>query len=93
MERICVSPIGTVPCMTNADCPAGPSGIHGQCMDATTQSSPGDGVYHTCWLPFFEAVDRFQCWAGNPGAPCGGNSDCNSNNCAGLSNISMGACK
>jgi hypothetical protein len=92
LERICVSPIGTIDCTTDADCPTSPSGLHGKCMDATTESQPGDGVYHTCWLPFFQSIDRFQCWGNNTGAACGVDTDCFSNKCLGVTMVSLGTC-
>jgi len=82
-ERVCVTPIGTIACMTDADCPTSPSGQHGKCFDASVQSSPGDGVYHTCWLPYVAATMAFGCWQQNTGAACGAAADCISKSCVG----------
>jgi hypothetical protein len=83
VERVCVAPIGTMMCTTDAGCPTSPSGMHGKCMDATVNSSPGDGVYHTCWLPFIPATYRFTCWEGNKTAACDKGADCFSKMCVG----------
>jgi hypothetical protein len=95
VERICVSPIGTIMCMTDADCPKSPSGLHGKCMDETVQSTPGDGIYHTCWLPYVSGSSRFECWAGNTGAGCIAPGDCINKVCIGGNTTTMqpGTCK
>jgi hypothetical protein len=95
VERVCAAPLGSVPCTSDAQCPVSPSGVHGKCMDASTNSSPGDGVYHTCWLPFVLAADRFVCWPENTNAACYTGADCISKQCMGaMPAMQMpGACK
>ncbi len=93
LERTCIAPRGTLSCMVDADCPTSPSGLHGKCLDMTTGSSPGDGVYHTCWFPYFAAENRFGCWAANSGAACGADADCVSMKCIGASASGLGACQ
>ena len=92
LERVCVAPIGTINCTSDAQCPKAASGLNGKCMDATVESQPGDGVYHTCWLPYFQSIDSFQCWANNTGADCGVDADCLSKHCLGVSPVSLGTC-
>jgi len=75
-ERICTAPIGGTPCSTDANCPTSPSGQHGACMDTAENSAPGDGVYHTCWLPYNTATARFACWPANTGSPCYKSTEC-----------------
>lgn len=83
-ERVCALPLGSGnACMTDADCPVSPSTQHGKCMDATVQSSPGDGFYETCWYPYIAATARFDCWCGNKGTGCYSNTDCCSKSCKG----------
>jgi hypothetical protein len=94
LARICVSPIGTLQCPNDQDteCPTSPSGLHGKCMDESVESTPGDGIYHTCWLPYIASIDSFQCWANNTGAACGVDGDCVSNKCLGATMVALGTC-
>jgi hypothetical protein len=51
-------------CTTDNDCPVGPSGKHGHCFgtNPNDNSSPGDGVYHTCYLTWNFVNFKFGCW-------------------------------
>jgi hypothetical protein len=86
VERVCALPLGKGAACPNDDdteCPLSPSGQHGKCMDASVQSSPGDGIYETCWYPYTAATGLFACWQGNKGAACYVNTDCTSKSCKG----------
>jgi hypothetical protein len=52
-------------CTVDADCPAGPSGKHGECLDEGEGLTSSDGAYHRCYLPYFPAPNKFQCWTAN----------------------------
>jgi hypothetical protein len=84
-EHICFDPSFSTSCNSDADCPLTPGGIHGKCLDATTQTQMGDPTYHKCFIPFYKATDRFSCWCENKGAGCLANKDCCSNKCLGAS--------
>jgi hypothetical protein len=89
VERFCRSPLGLMKCTSDAQCPVAPSGLHGKCMDQTSNSNPGDGVYHTCAPHYIAATARFGCWLGNPTSACDVDGDCTSKMCVGA-NPTMG---
>lgn len=50
-------------CTTDEDCPTAPNGtLHGECLDSGEQVPSNDPLYHRCFLPYFAASNRFQCW-------------------------------
>src|SRR5262249_40285846 len=80
-DGYCILPPGSMACTSDASCPTSPSGLHGMCLDERAEVQPGDGAYHTCYLPFLQDLDAFTCWGNNAGAACGANGDCVSKNC------------
>jgi hypothetical protein len=53
---------GCVECTTDLDCPASPSGRHGECFDEGEGYTPSDAVYHRCYLPYDAPDNKFECW-------------------------------
>jgi hypothetical protein len=49
-------------CTTSADCPTSPSGKHGYCLDENLGLSPGDSLYHHCYVPFNLTSYKTSCW-------------------------------
>lgn len=49
-------------CTSNADCPKSPSGKSGECLDENEGVSPGDSVYHRCYVPLNAASYKAGCW-------------------------------
>ncbi|MBK7859013.1 MAG: hypothetical protein IPJ65_10415 [Archangiaceae bacterium] len=60
-ERSCVDPKFSATCTTNNDCPVAPSGLHGTCLGPAQQISPGDALYHHCYVPE-DANEAFTCY-------------------------------
>ena len=62
--RACYDLVTVFDCTTDNDCPAGKSGIHGHCWgtDSDDGSTPGDGYYHTCYLPLDTTTFQTSCW-------------------------------
>jgi hypothetical protein len=95
-EKVCVDIGNGSPCTTDDDCPTTPEGKHGLCADDRIGSSSGDGIFHTCYLPPYNAsTNQFSCWRGNTGTGCYTNDDCFSKKCVGGNATSgaVGACQ
>ena len=90
--RACFQP--NIACTTSAMCPKSPSGQRGVCLDETVNVASTSPDYHTCYLPFIAATQRFGCWPGNEGAACNGGADCASKSCKGAdaANMQTGTC-
>jgi hypothetical protein len=93
--RTCLISAGTMDCTVDSDCPKSPSGLYGACLGAAEESSPGDGVYQTCFAPFIAAADGYACWCGNTGTACYTAADCCNKGCKDADELNMtpGTCK
>lgn len=51
-------------CTSDADCPAAPapSTRRGMCLDGRVNLMQGDPGYHTCYLPYNAALNKFKCF-------------------------------
>jgi len=51
-------------CTTDSDCPASPSGLHGECLDGTEGFTSTDELYHHCYFPskLVDNIPKFGCW-------------------------------
>jgi len=61
-ERVCFDYSFSDVCAGGLDseCPASPSGAHGECQDEDAGAEPGDSVYHRCYFPY--QSDEYSCW-------------------------------
>ncbi|MHB8875043.1 MAG: hypothetical protein ACYC8T_15265 [Myxococcaceae bacterium] len=51
-ERSCVDARWAQSCVTNADCPVAPSGLHGTCFNAANGTDPTDWNWQLCYAPY-----------------------------------------
>jgi hypothetical protein len=58
-ERGCFDESFPTACTVDTDCPLSPGNRHGRCLNENDGVSPGDAVYHKCYLPF--KIDGFTC--------------------------------
>lgn len=49
-------------CVTDADCPTSPGGVHGSCLDESFGLAPGDPIYQRCYLPINLVDNKTSCW-------------------------------
>jgi hypothetical protein len=82
-EHSCLDISFSTSCMSDTDCPVGPDGHHGTCLNETYQSMPGDATYHKCYAQLNTANNKASCWCGKAGGECLLAKECCSNKCNG----------
>lgn len=60
--RACFDAAFAIDCTVDTDCPKAPSGLNGTCLDERASLSPGDSVYHKCYLPMNFDTNKTSCW-------------------------------
>lgn len=63
-QRGCFDFSFSAACMTDENCPASPSGMHGQCLDDGEGVPMTDPLYRKCFAPFDPVLLDYQCWPG-----------------------------
>lgn len=81
-ERACYDIISKS-CNSDANCPVGPDGRHGTCLGEDQGVTPDVSYYHTCDMPYNDAIGVSSCWRSNAGTGCYVNDDCISKKCVG----------
>lgn len=61
-EKACIDPRLSITCNSDADCPTGPSGAHGACLDFRQQVPSTSSAYHRCYAPWSETKSAFSCY-------------------------------
>lgn len=82
-ERGCFDASLSTSCTTDADCPTGPDGVHGTCLDENYGSQQGDPSYHKCYVQINLATNKSSCWCSKKGGECLLAKECCSNKCNG----------
>jgi hypothetical protein len=89
-QRACFDIGNGVACAASTDCPKGPDGHNGQCINEEIGASPGDSGYGSCDPQYNTATNKSSCWCGIVGAECERPAECCSGTCKG-GNFATGA--